>query len=156
MLLLRVSMESLGHRTIQHRFCCQLMLPIRRIVANLLTDHSVCLVLKELSLVRRLNRATGKLRYLFPVIPHYWIERRSIILPTQVLVGSSWQSGLRLFRVLSNGEETLTSLFILTKLYRKVNKYKYSINFIYLSLPSLLTSLLRKVWLITLFPKILL
>ena len=30
---------------------------------------------------KTLSRASGKMRNLFPVIPHYWIERRSIILP---------------------------------------------------------------------------
>ena len=50
------------------------MLPIRKILAILVEDHHFCVWLcLELSLVRRLNRASGKMRYLFPVIPHYWI-----------------------------------------------------------------------------------
>jgi len=54
------------------------------------------------------------MRNLFPVIPHYWIERRSIILPTEVLVGSS----LHWMAILSSplhGEDFLTMLFIIKK-----------------------------------------
>ena len=57
MLLLRVDMESLGHRTIQHKFCCQLMLPIRKTRASLLIDWSVCVKDLRLSFKKTLSRA---------------------------------------------------------------------------------------------------
>ena len=98
----------------QHKFCCQLRLPIHKTLAILLGVHQICVELKELSLVRRLNRASGKMRYLFPVIPHYWIERRSIILPIGLGLRAVYSQGYDNFESVLNGEEILTCIYYIS------------------------------------------
>jgi len=77
------------------------MLPIRRTVAIPEGEHR-CVVLIELSLVRRfLSRASGKMRNLFPVIPHYWILRRNLPSHRSWLAGANIDVKDITFRYLS-------------------------------------------------------
>ena len=88
------------------------MLPIRRTVASLLVNLVVYLVLKELSLKRRLlSRAPRVDAKLISSNPSLLDKRRSIILPTEVLVGSS----LHWMAILSSpllGVENNTSCYL--------------------------------------------
>ena len=71
--------------------------------------------LKELSLVRRLNRASGKMRYLFPVIPHYWIWKTKYYTAYRSWFESSFTQGYDPFESFVLGNENITCVIYINK-----------------------------------------
>ena len=117
MLLLRVDMESLGHRTIQHKFCCQLMLPIRKTRASLLRDWFVCVKYLRLSFKKTLSRAPRVDAKLISCNPSLQDMRDYCLYCSQVSVKSSLHWRAILSSPLLGVENNTLSLFILTNRY---------------------------------------
>ena len=109
-------MESLGHRTIQHKFCCQLMLPIRKTRASLLVDWSVCVKCLRLSFNKTLSRAPRVEAKLISSNPSLLDMRDYCLYCSQVSVKAVCIGG-RSFRVHCWVWKTTPVLFILTNLY---------------------------------------
>ena len=124
MLLLRVDMESLGHQTIQHRFCCQLMLPTRRTQASLLGDWFVCVKYLRLSFKKTLSRAPRVDAKLISSNPSLLDMRDYCLYCSQVSVKSSLRWRAILSSPLLGVENNTLSLFIVTELYNYVKYHR--------------------------------